>query len=67
VRAEVDKRAVEAIEDMKAGHLRGAKARRKFEALTEQLRRAMDALRVTCPTCGTRVMPEKIRAASRGP
>ncbi len=55
VRTKIAKAARAAIAAFEAGTLRGARARRRINAIQDRLWDAIERTRVTCPACGTRV------------
>jgi hypothetical protein len=57
----IDSAANEVLDAVRDGSLRGAKARRKVEAVEKRYHRAVDRQRVDCPTCGTRVLRRRLR------
>jgi hypothetical protein len=68
--ADVDKATAKKLGDeaealfiiIRKGELRGARARRRADALNSRICKAIDAAKVPCPSCGTNVSPSRLVA-----
>src|ERR1700685_3848245 len=69
--ARIDVAAQEAVDGVRLGTLRGARAVRQLQVFERRLDRAAsggcrarEAAKVQCPTCGTRVDPSSLRKSA---